>query len=291
MAQISGAVDLSGLAKVPDRVAAGRYVTELTEATFDTTVRKSLQYPVVIEFYSPRAPESGAMGQALSELADAAGGAWLLARMNVDAAPQIVKALQIRAVPMVVGVVGGQLVPLWQGSMAKPDAEKIIGDVLKMAAGNGILGRAEPQGAAGEAGPEEDPRYTPAYEAMGRGDYGAAEAAFATLLAENPADGLAKIGAAQAGLLHRVAGLDPRSVMAAAAVPDAGVDAILDAADLEVASGDVAAGFARLTTAIAGAGGADRDRLRVRLLALFDTQDPADKVVLVARRTLATALY
>ena len=269
---------------------AGSYVTEVTEANFEATIRKSLQYPVVLEFYSDRAPESARMGDTLGELANAAGGSWLLGRMNVDQAPQVVQALQIRAVPMVVGAVGGQLVPLWQGSVGKEDAEKVIAELLKMAAGNGIMGRVGPQSDPGSAGPDEDPRYTPAYEAMERADYAAAATEFGKLLAENPADTLAKAGKAQAGLLSRVAALDPASVGPRLA-DTADLGAILDAADLDVAMGQAERGFARLTTAIAGTAGADRDRLRLRLLELFDTQDPSDKVVLSARRNLATALY
>jgi len=269
------------------------YVTEVTEATFEAIVRKSIQYPIVVEFYSAQAPESAQMGQVLSGLANAAGGSWLLARMNVDAAPQIVQALQIRAVPMVVGVLNGQLVPLWQGSMAQEDAAKVIAELLKMAAGNGILGKAESQAAPADAEPEEaeDSRYAAAYDAMAREDYLGAKAEFETLLAQDPADTLAKIGKAQAGLLSRVASLDPAQVMAHVNHHDAQADEILDAADLEVATGQVEQGFARLTTAIAGSSGEERERLRLRVLELFDTQDPSDKIVLTARRNLATALF
>ena len=291
MAQVSGAVDLSQLANRTGN-SGGVYFTELTQANFEATVRKSIQYPIVVEFYSDAAPESAQMGQTLKAMADAAGGAWLLARMNVDTAPQIAQALKIQAVPMVIGVLSGQLIPLWQGSMAKEDAEKIITELLKMAAGNGILGRAEPQSDPDQAetAPEEDPRYKSAYDAMERGDYPGAKAEFEKLLAENPADALAKIGKAQASLLSRAAKLDPIQVLARlGADPD--FDTILDAADLDVAMGESERGFARLTSAIAQATGDDRDRLRLRLLELFDTQDPADKVVLNARRALTTALF
>ncbi|MCL2470999.1 MAG: tetratricopeptide repeat protein [Propionibacteriaceae bacterium] len=296
MAQLSGAVDLSQLSSPASTSSPGGvYVTEVTEESFEATVRKSIQYPIVIEFYSAKAPESAAMGDVLSSMANAAQGAWLHARMNVDTSPQIVQALQIRAVPMVVGVLGGQLVPLWQGSMPQQDAEKIIAELLKMAAGNGILGKAEPQAGAPqddpEPAPDEDPRYTPAYEAMAREDYAGAKEEFDKVLAANPADVLAKVGKAQAGLLARVAGFDVAAVAAAVASEDPSVDAILDAADLDIAAGRAEQGFSRLTTAISQTTGDDRDKLRLRLLELFDTQDPSDKVVLTARRNLATALF
>ncbi|MDR2929996.1 MAG: tetratricopeptide repeat protein [Propionibacteriaceae bacterium] len=294
MAQVSGAVDLSQLSKTPAPTGGG-YVTEVTEATFDATVRKSIQYPVVLEFYSAKAPESTAMGQTLTGLANAAKGAWLLARMNVDDSPQIVQALQIRAVPMVVGVLSGQLVPLWQGSMPKEDAEKVIGELLKMAAGNGVLGRVEPQGEVSQDGDDaeqpEDPRYTTAYDLMGQGDYAGAKAAFETILAADPGDGLAKIGQAQAGMLVRVDKLDFAQAVATANQPDASIDDVMAAADAEVASGEAAAGFTRLITAISQTSGDQRETLRLRLLELFATQDPSDKVVLTARRNLATALF
>ncbi|MDR0848930.1 MAG: tetratricopeptide repeat protein [Propionibacteriaceae bacterium] len=292
MAQISGAFDLS---QVAPKAAApgGTFVTELTEATFESTLRGSLKYPIVVEFYSSRAPESSQMGQALAELANEAGGSWLLARMNVDTSPQIVAQLQIRAVPMVVGVLSGQMVPLWQGSMPKEDAAKVISELLKMAAGNGILGKAEPQGPVAEEGaePVEDPRYTPAYDSMGAGDYAQAVIEFEKVLAATPGDAEAKVGKAQAGLLARVSVLDPAKVQAAATQDEPTIDAILDAADLDVATGAVEQAFSRLTTAIASTSGDDRDKLRLRLLELFDTQDPSDKVVLSARRNLATALF
>ena len=287
MAQVSGAVDLS---QVSAPSTSGTYVTDVTEADFDSTIRKSVQYPIIIEFYSAKAPESAAMGETLAGLANEAGGSWLLARMNVDNSPQIVQALQIRAVPMVVGVLGGQLVPLWQGSMPKEDAAKVISELLKMAAGNGILGKAEPQ-VTTEAQAVEDPRYTAAYDAMGRGDFAGAQAEFEKILSTAPADPLARIGRAQSGLLARVESLDPAQTLARADAAGADVDAIMDAADVEIASGDLEKGFSRLIRAIAETSGEDREKLRMRLLELFETQDPADKAVLTARRNLTTALF
>ena len=67
-----------------------------------------MRHPVVIEFYSPRA-NADALSADLKSLANAAAGRWLLVRLNVDAAPRIAQALGIQAVPMVVGVLSGQL--------------------------------------------------------------------------------------------------------------------------------------------------------------------------------------
>ena len=106
-----GAVDLSSLtqrAKQSALRSVGRpepgasYVVEVTEQTFDAeAIRKSVKHPVVVEFYSPRV----ATGQQLSDAwpsSPAAGGKFLVARVNVDMAPQIVQALGLQAVPTVI---------------------------------------------------------------------------------------------------------------------------------------------------------------------------------------------
>src|SRR5688500_14483351 len=102
-----GAVDLSQLAQRAQTSAAGEpsggsYVVEVTEQTFDAEVmRNSLQHPVVVEFYSPRVSTGQQLSDVLTAAAAQADGKFLLARLNVDASPQIVQALQLQAVPTV----------------------------------------------------------------------------------------------------------------------------------------------------------------------------------------------
>ena len=288
-----GAIDLTGLGQSGAVGApSGAYLVELTEANFEATLRQSVRFPVVIEFYSPRDPAGAKLSQALKELSDEAAGSWLLARFNIDSSAQIAQALQIRAVPTVVGVINGQLVPLWQGTLAKEEAGRYLQELLKVAVANGLIGKAEPVVPEVTDDGSVDPRYAPAYDAMERADFAEAVAEFGKLLALNPQDVQAKVGKAQAGLLTRVSSATPQDVAAAQAAAESGdIEATLRAADLEVATGQPEAGFARLIAGVAATSGADRDRLRARLLELFDTLDPADPAVLSARRNLATALF
>ena len=46
----------------------------------------------------------------------------LLARLNVDAAPGIVQALGLQAVPTVIALLSGQLAPLFQGAAQRSSA-------------------------------------------------------------------------------------------------------------------------------------------------------------------------
>jgi putative thioredoxin len=301
-----GAVDLSQLKQKAQQQPAGpaggraggggSYVIELTEQTFESeAIRRSMQHPVVVELYSPRVSTGQQLSDALIGLADQHAGKFLLGRLNVDSAPGIVQALGVQAVPTVIALIGGQLAPLFQGVLPADQVATAIDSVLKAAVTNGIVGRAEPVGGAPGDGDEDevqaDPRFAAADAALERGDFAAAEAEFDKLLQANPADAEAKAGKAQAGLLARASALDPQVVMLAASSPTAPLAVHLDAADLELASGHAEDAFARLIGQVRARTGDERDRVRVRLLELFDTVGNADPRVLKARRELMTALF
>lgn len=302
-----GAVDLSGIAAqaqtrqssgsadLGQARAGGSYVLEVTEQTFESeVVNKSSQHPVVVEFYSPRANYAGDLSDALAQLASEEAGKFLVARLNVDEAPQITQALGLQSVPTVIGVIGGQMAPLFQGVLDKEQAKGYIDQLLQAAVSNGITGRAEPTGpAAGGADDDQqeaDPRFTAADEALQRGDFDTAIAEFDKLLADNPQDAEAQAGKAQAGLLARTANADPQQVINTADASGT-VDDQLAAADAELASGRAEDGFARLINTIKTNTGDDRERVRVRLLDLFETVGNADPRVQKARQQLMTALF
>ncbi|MBO0839501.1 MAG: tetratricopeptide repeat protein, partial [Sciscionella sp.] len=88
----------------------------------------------------------------------------------------------------------------------------------------------------------------------------------------------------------RTADVDP-AVIARADADPADVDAQLLAADAEVAAGDVARAFDRLTDVVRRSAGDDRDTAREHLVGLFELFDPDDQRVVVARRNLASALF
>ncbi|WP_375425237.1 tetratricopeptide repeat protein [uncultured Friedmanniella sp.] len=303
----AGAVDLSALAArakaapsaaPPGRSGAGTgagYVVEVTEQTFEAeTIQRSVKHPVVVELYSPRVASGQQLSDALAAIANAAGGKFLLARLNVDTAPGIVQALQLEAVPTVIALIGGRVAPLFQGVLPPAEVQAAIDQLLTAAVANGIVGRAEPVGGAvpDDAADEAaaDPRFAAADEALERGDFAAAVAEFDTLLAANPNDAEAKAGRAQAGLFARAATLDPPAALAAAASSDALADQ-LAAADVEMLSGLVDEAFTRLLGLVRGRAGADRDAARVRLLDLFETLGNTDERVLKGRRQLMAALF
>lgn len=306
-----GAFDLSSLATSPAATTAGAggsasasgpYVVNVTEATLDSIVRQSMQYPVVLEITSPRAQGHDTLTRDLVELSTAGAGDWLLARVDVDAEPGIAQAMGVTSVPMVVAIIGGQLAPMFQGAASKAQIAPVLAEVIKMARSNGIVGKVTPGASASGAGGTDaaeavgdeapvDPRFAAADAAMAKGDFAGAVTEFEKLISANPADAEAIAGRAQAALLDRSMKVDPASVVAKAAADENDIDAQLDAADLELIQGDPAGAFDRLIGVIRDTTGDDRERVRVRLLELFETVGKTDPSVLKARRALSTALF
>src|SRR4051812_38765012 len=221
-----GAIDLSQLAARakaaaqspstpgPGAPAGGAsYVLESSEQTFEgDAIRPSAQHPVVVELYSPRVATGQQLSEALADVANASEGRFLLVRLNVDAAPGIVQALQLQAVPTVLAIISGQALPLFQGVLAREQVQQAVDSVLKTAVANGMVGRAQPvaAGTTPGAGPADqlddeqvDPRFAAADEALAEGDFARARDEFDRLLEANPNDTEAALGKAQAGLFAR----------------------------------------------------------------------------------------
>jgi putative thioredoxin len=287
----AGAMDLSGIvaaAKAPPPPPGASYVTTVDTQGLEQLIAASARYPIVLELNSPRA-NADQLSRDLVELTNEAGGAFLLAQVDIDAEPQLAQALGIQAVPTVIAVIAGQLAPLWQGTRNKAEAKAYLDQLLQVAAANGVTGRAEPVSVAADAGP--DPRFAAADAALASGDFDQAVVEFDAILAATPNDPEAQAGRAQAALLARITTLEPAAVMAAAAADPRNLQAGLDAADVELSQGRPEAAFDRLIELIRVLSGPERETVRVRLLELFETVGNSEESVLRARRALMSALF
>lgn len=278
-------------------------VRDVTDADFGAVVELSHQVPVVVDLWAEWCGPCKQLSPVLERLAQEYGGRFLLAKVDVDANPQIAAAFQVQSIPSVVAILGGQPVPMFQGAYPEAQVRAILEELLKVAADNGIAGTTG-AGTTGAGGPAEasappepvepplPPLHQAAYDALEREDLDGAAAAFKQALRENPRDDDARAGLAQVELLARLSTLDPAVVLAAAARAAAtDVDAHLPAADVEVATGKAGAALERLVSVVRVTSGADRERVRLRLLDLFEVVGTATPEVSAARRALASALY
>lgn len=301
---LHGAVDLSALRRPTtppgtpatggDAPASGA-VVDVTEASFAAVVEQSTTVPVVVALWSASDPLSSGVVRTLADLAAELGGRFLLARVEVERAPQVAQAIGSQTGSTVAAVVRGQAVPLPPLDQASPEQVRgLLDQVLQMAAANGVTGRVPVEGDAAPEEPVEPPlppRHQEAYDAIERDDLDAAAAAYAAALTENPRDDMARAGLAQVELMRRTADLDTEAVRAAAQGGPDDVAAQLALADLELLSDRVEEAFALLVGVVRRTAGADREAARVRLVELFTLVGDADPRVMAARRALASALY
>jgi len=292
---IAGAVDLSRLAKpaTPAQPAStSPYVLDVSEADFEELVlRQSLKVPVLIDFWADWCAPCKQLTPVLERLAEEFKGAFLLAKVDIEANQELAGQLQIQSIPAVFLALGGRLVPGFTGALPEAELRQFLEQVLAAAKQAGLAGPEGPDGVADPPPAPVGPELLAAEVAMGTEDYTAAIAAYDALLARKPGDAEAQLGKAWASLLQRAVDLDPQAVIAAAGSAPDDVAAQTAAADVEVLSEQIQPAIDRLIGFVKRASGDDRDRARQHLLELFSVLDPEDERIVAGRRALSNALY
>lgn len=275
----------------PDVGQASAFVIEATEETFNEVVLRSKTTPVIVDLWAQWCGPCKQLSPVLERLAEEAGGAWLLAKVDVDANPRLAQLFQAQSIPMVVAIIGGQMADAFLGAIPESQIRQWLAQVLAMADQLGVQA-AGPDGAEpGEVIDDLPPALAAARDAMEAGDLDAAAGALEQALRDVPADPLAKSWLAQVNLMRRVSSYDPTTVSSAAAARPQDIDAQLRAADLEMAGGDATKAFDRVLAVIKRTSGADRNKARLYLLDLFEILPPDDDRVKKARTQLTLLLF
>lgn len=311
---LRGAVDLSGLgganqsqpgtptqgppaaapagAAAPAAGGGDALLVEADDASFNQIVQRSAAVPAVAVLWSSQHPQSRTLLDDAVDIARGLDGRLQVVGIDITTSPGIAQALQAQEVPLALGLVAGQPVPLFSGLVDKEQFRQVLDQLLQLAVQHGVTGRVSGGEAPAEDAEEElPPLHQEAFDAIERDDLDAATAAYEKALAENPKDSDAQLGIAQVALMKRTRGVDLQSAREAAAADPKDIDAALVVADLDVLGGHVEDAFVRLIDLVRVTAGEDRDRVKNHLLDLFAVVGNQDERVRKGRTTLMSALF
>jgi putative thioredoxin len=263
-------------------------VIDVTDATFGTAVlEESYRRPVVVDFWAAWCQPCRLIGPVLERLASEHGGQFLLARLDVDANPQIAQAFQIQSIPAVKAFAGGRLVSEFIGAIPEQQIRQFLRSVLPTEAD-----RLAAEGEEAERGGrieeaerlyrrafQEDPRHLFAGLGLGRiavarGDVEEGRRLLQPLRPDPQAERL-------------LAALDV-SEWTATAQSDG--DSPLARAERAAAEGRFADALPKLLELVRS-GGDDRDAAREAMVKVFAVLGDGDPLTAEYRRKLAQALF
>src|SRR5450756_2752297 len=186
-AAIRGAVDLSTLSQPSPATGAAdgkRLVIEGTDGGFQAIVTGTQSVPAVVVLWSQRSPAAGDFVEVVASVAASYEGRFQVVSIDVDANPGLMQAFQVQSVPMTLGLVAGQPVPLFLGAQSAEEVRPYVDQLLKLASEHGVTGRIAVAAAAEtDAEPELSPLHQKAFDAIERDDLDAAAAAYTEALA------------------------------------------------------------------------------------------------------------
>ena len=161
-------------------MASSPHVIEATDRSFQSdVVERSKERPVVVDFWAPWCGPCKTLGPVLEKLADAAGGDWVLAKVNVDENQESARSHNVRGIPAVKAFVDGEIVDEFTGAKPRAAVERWLEEFVPS---------------------ESDEKLDEARSALEAGELNKAESLFEEIREADPRSIEAKIGLADVAL-------------------------------------------------------------------------------------------
>jgi len=258
-------------------------VIEATDQNFEqVVVEGSKERPVVVDLWAAWCGPCRTLGPILEKVAREREGAFLLAKLDVDANPMVASMFGVQSIPTVIAFRDGQPVTGFVGAYPEPAVNDFVDSLLPT----------EADLVAEEARAEAD-----------AGDVEGAEEGFREALEKDPDNREAAVGLA--AILAERGELEAARELARPLLPDAAAERVMaltrirEGASVEgpgtLASARRLAAQGRWREALDGMlaslGGEDRDEARAAMVDVFAVLGDDDPLVAEYRRRLASALF
>ncbi len=260
-------------------------VVEVTDADFElVVVEGSKTRPVVVDLWAAWCGPCRTLGPILEKVAAERNGAFLLAKLDVDAnqvGNALLQAVRSQGIPTVVAFRDGEPVSMFIGAYPEQEVNTFVDQLLPT----------EAELVAEEALQEE-----------ASGDLEGAEDGYREALEKDPSNKEAAIGLAR--VLAERGDLDGAQELIAPHLPDAEAERVASlirlrgwatvegVTDLDIAKARAASGATReALEGMLAALAEDRDAARQAMVDVFAVIGDADPLVIEFRRKLTNALY
>lgn len=106
-------------------------MADVTDATFQTQViERSATVPVVVDLWAEWCGPCKTLGPILEKVIAETDGAVELAKVDVDANPQVSQAFRVQSIPAVVAIVDGRPVDQFLGAMPEAEVREFVQKLL-----------------------------------------------------------------------------------------------------------------------------------------------------------------